>query len=141
MSAPIFAETHRAVLRRRGKLHGNLRGFSFCLLYEKEKQSCLRTTAFLFGRGRRILNPCLRQYLRKPIVQSCADAANCMAICGVLHGIVHYEKGKKPMLPHRLLSFLCCHYKIDPYKATVQKQSIIFAMRVGLPLGDDGRQK
>ena len=37
--------------------------------------------------------------------------------------------------------FLCCHYKIDPYKATVQKQSIIFAMRVGLPLGDDGRQK
>ena len=54
MSAPIFAETHRAVLRRRGKLHGNLRDFSFCLLYEKEKQSCLRTTAFLFGRGRRI---------------------------------------------------------------------------------------
>ena len=45
----LFAETHRAVLRRRGKLHGNLRGFSFCLLYEKEKQSCLRTTAFLFG--------------------------------------------------------------------------------------------
>ena len=41
----------------------------------------------------------------------------------------------------RMAFFLCCHYKIDPYKATVQKQSIIFAMRVGLPLGDDGRQK
>ena len=72
------------------------------------------------GRGRRILNPCRRQYLRKPIVQSCADAANCSAICGVLHGIVHYEKGKKPMLPHRLLSFLWYHYKIRPNRTVLQ---------------------
>ena len=34
---------------------------------------------------------------------------------------------------------LCCHYKTDPYKAIVQKQSVIFAVRVHLSLGDDGR--
>ena len=33
---------------------------------------------------------------------------------------------------------LCCHYKTDPYKAIVQKQSVIFAVRVHLSLGDDG---
>ena len=48
---------------------------------------------------------------------------------------------EKSILLSQSAFFLWYHYKIDPYKATVQKQSIIFAMRVGLPLGDDGRQK
>jgi hypothetical protein len=30
------------------------------------------------------------------------------------------------------------HYKIDPYKAIVQKQSLVFAVRVHLSLGIDG---
>lgn len=33
---------------------------------------------------------------------------------------------------------LCYHYKIDPYKAVVQKQSMLFAARVHLSLGIDG---
>ncbi len=33
---------------------------------------------------------------------------------------------------------LCCYYKIDPYKPIVQKQSVIFAVRVDLSLVDDG---
>ena len=45
---------------------------------------------------------------------------------------------KKILVPKNE-DFLCCHYKIDPYKAIVQKQSIIFSMRVHLSLGDDGR--
>ena len=36
---------------------------------------------------------------------------------------------------------LCYHYKIDPYKATVQKQSVIFAAGIHSSLGDDGRKK
>ena len=36
------------------------------------------------------------------------------------------------------LDFLCCHYKTDPYKAIVQKQSMIFTVRVDLSLGIDG---
>ena len=37
-------------------------------------------------------------------------------------------------------AFLLAHpYKIDPYKAIVQKQSAIFAAKVHLSLGDDGR--
>ena len=36
------------------------------------------------------------------------------------------------------LDFLYYHYKIDPYKAIVQKQFVIFTARVHLPLGDDG---
>jgi len=38
----------------------------------------------------------------------------------------------------RTLFVLCCHYKTDPYKAIVQKQSVFFAARVHLSLGDDG---
>ena len=33
------------------------------------------------------------------------------------------------------------HYKIDPYKAIVQKQSMIFAVGVDLSLGDDGSKR
>ena len=55
MSAPIFAETHRAVLRRRGKLHGNLRGSSWhCSLRKRKEANASASTSFLFGRGRRI---------------------------------------------------------------------------------------
>ena len=36
---------------------------------------------------------------------------------------------------------MCCHYKTDPYKAIVQKQSMIFAVRVHLSLGADGCKK
>ena len=38
-------------------------------------------------------------------------------------------------------ALVCYHYKTDPYKAIVQKQSVIFSVRVGLSLGDDGRKK
>ena len=38
----------------------------------------------------------------------------------------------------RMAFFLCHHYKIDPYKAIVQKQSVNFAVRVHLSLDDDG---
>ena len=34
--------------------------------------------------------------------------------------------------------FLTHPYKIDPYKAIVQKQSVIFDERIDLSLGDDG---
>ena len=33
---------------------------------------------------------------------------------------------------------MCYHYEIDPYKAIVQKQSMIFTVRIDLSLGDDG---
>ena len=36
---------------------------------------------------------------------------------------------------------MCHYYKIDPYKAIVQKQSIVFSRRIDLSLGDDGRKK
>ena len=45
----------------------------------------------------------------------------------------------KKSIAAEAMDFLCYHYKIDPYKAVVQKQSMIFAVRVHLSLGDDGR--
>ena len=44
---------------------------------------------------------------------------------------------KKILVPKNE-DFLCYYYKIDPYKAVVQKQSMLFAVRVDLSLGDDG---
>ncbi len=45
---------------------------------------------------------------------------------------------KKAKSNFDLAFFLCYHYKIDPYKTIVQKQSVIFAVRVHLSLGEDG---
>ena len=89
------------------------------------------------GRGRRILNPCLRQYLRKPIVQSCADAANCMAICGAFHFVCSTKK-KSSHAYARRLSFLARYYKIDPYHKFFRNRSMFQSQRIDLSLGDDG---
>ena len=63
----------------------------------------------------------------------------CTALCAAM---IYQACGLDKKI--RILSnadFLCCHYKIDPYKAIVQKQSVIFSVGVDLFLGDDGRKK
>ena len=39
------------------------------------------------------------------------------------------------------MDFLCYNYKIDTYETIVQKQSVIFTVRVHSPLDDDGSKK
>ena len=59
-------------------------------------------------------------------------------------GVFHSPKANFTEKSHslsRMAFFLCCHYKIDPYKAIVQKQSAFFAVRADLSLGDDGLRK
>ena len=61
----------------------------------------------------------------------------------VFHARSAFHKSRKGFISLKKaksfdLDFLCCHYKTDPYKTIVQKQSVFFAVRVDLSLGIDG---